>query len=163
MREANGTESPKDVEVNSSNEGKAWSMLAHLSAYAGFFIPFGNILGPLVVYLAKRRDDSEVDVHGRASLNFQLTITLFAFVFFILIAVGVFLLALAGFNFAGSSSTSEKLMGQIGSLIVPVLLILVAGGLLVLLAVLDVVMVLINSIRAYDGKSPDYWPRIRFL
>jgi uncharacterized Tic20 family protein len=138
-------------------------MAAHLSAYVGFFIPFGHILGPLVVYLAKRSDDSEVDAHGRASLNFQLTMTLFLFVFLILMAIGIYLLAVAGFSFAGSKATAENLLGQIGSFVGPILLILIAGGLMALLAVLDVVMVLINSVRAFDGKAPDYWPRIRFL
>ena len=49
-------------------------MLAHATALAGFFVPWaGHIVGPLVVWLAKRADSPEVDAHGKESINFQLS------------------------------------------------------------------------------------------
>ena len=51
-------------------------MVCHLSALAGFLIPFGNIVGPLIVWLIKRAEMPLVDVHGKEALNFQITVTI---------------------------------------------------------------------------------------
>ena len=55
-------------------------MLCHLSALAGFVIPFGNILGPLLVWQIKKNEFPSVDIHGKAALNFQITVTIAALV-----------------------------------------------------------------------------------
>lgn len=45
--------------------------LCHLSAFAGAVFPvFGNILGPLVVWLLRRKDSPFIDFHGRQAVNF---------------------------------------------------------------------------------------------
>jgi hypothetical protein len=62
------------------NRARTWNMLCHLSALAGFIIPFGNILGPLIVWQIKKNEFPSVDVHGKAALNFQITVTIAAFV-----------------------------------------------------------------------------------
>ena len=54
-----------------------WSMLCHLSAFAGFFFPFGGILGPLICWLSKRDESSWVNLNGKAALNFQLSMLLY--------------------------------------------------------------------------------------
>ena len=90
-----------------------WNMLCHLSALAGFIIPlFGNILGPLLIWQIKKNEFPSVDIHGKASLNFQITVSIAVFVgwfgAFILAFVGigfllfplVFLIGLAGLVFA---------------------------------------------------------------
>jgi uncharacterized Tic20 family protein len=39
--------------------------------------PFGNILGPLAIWLAKRGDIPQVDVEGKEALNFQISMTIY--------------------------------------------------------------------------------------
>lgn len=49
-----------------------WAMGCHLAAltcYVG--IPFGNILGPLLVWLFKKDEYALVDEHGKEALNFR--------------------------------------------------------------------------------------------
>ena len=55
-------------------------MLCHLSALAGFIIPFGNILGPLIIWQIKKNEFPSVEEHGKASLNFQITVMIALFV-----------------------------------------------------------------------------------
>ena len=51
-------------------------MAAHLSALVGLAgLPFGHILGPLVVYLAKGHESEFIGEHSRASLNYQITVS----------------------------------------------------------------------------------------
>jgi uncharacterized Tic20 family protein len=54
-----------------------WAMLCHLSAFAGFFFPFGGTIGPLICWLTIRDESSWVNVNGKASLNFQLSMLLY--------------------------------------------------------------------------------------
>ncbi len=55
---------------------RQWAMFAHLAALSGFVIPFGNIIGPLVIWLLKKDEMPFVDDQGRESLNFQITASL---------------------------------------------------------------------------------------
>lgn len=54
-----------------------WAMFCHLSALAGFFFPFGSIIGPLICWLSRRDNSEWVNINGRNSLNFQLSILLY--------------------------------------------------------------------------------------
>ena len=55
-------------------EAQNWAMYCHLAALSGFIIPFGSIVGPLVVWLMKKDTMPLVDQHGKESLNFQITV-----------------------------------------------------------------------------------------
>ena len=59
-----------------SKEEQNWAMFCHLAALVGFVIPFGNIVGPLVVWLIKRGEMPLVDTHGKEALNFQISVTI---------------------------------------------------------------------------------------
>ena len=76
------TQTPPAAPPPGSPESRArtWNMLCHLSALAGFVIPFGQLLGPLIVWQIKKNEIPSVDVHGKAALNFQITVTIAAFV-----------------------------------------------------------------------------------
>ncbi|MSQ63300.1 MAG: DUF4870 domain-containing protein [Betaproteobacteria bacterium] len=59
-----------------SKDEQNWAMICHLSALAGFLVPFGNIFGPLIVWLLKRAEFPMVEVHGKEALNFQITVAI---------------------------------------------------------------------------------------
>src|SRR5690242_19907337 len=61
---------PKD------SSDRTMGMLCHLLAFSGHFIPFGHIIGPLVLWLIKKDDSPFVDDQGKESLNFQITMTI---------------------------------------------------------------------------------------
>lgn len=77
---------------------RMWAMLCHLSALAGFIIPLGNIIGPLVIWMLKKDDYPIVDDQGKESLNFQISMTIYIIVSIVLIIVliGIALLILLG-------------------------------------------------------------------
>jgi len=60
-----------------SETERNWSMLCHLSAFSGFFFPFGGVIGPLICWLTRKDESSWVNVNGKASLNFQLSMLLY--------------------------------------------------------------------------------------
>jgi uncharacterized Tic20 family protein len=62
----------------SSRDVRTWNVLCHATALAGFFVPWaGHILGPLIVWLAKRNDSPEINEHGKESLNFQISMLIY--------------------------------------------------------------------------------------
>jgi len=81
-----------------NSEQNTWAMLCHLASLAGYIIPFGNIIGPLVVWLMKKETMPLVDDQGKESLNFQITVTIAAIVCIplIFVCVGIFLLVIVG-------------------------------------------------------------------
>ena len=42
-----------------------------------FFHFLGHIFGPLIVWLVKRGESTEIDAHGKESLNFQLSMLIY--------------------------------------------------------------------------------------
>ena len=75
-----------------------WAMLCHLSALAGFFFPFGAIIGPLICWLSRRDESIWVYVNGRNSLNFQLSMLLYIVLAIplIFIIIGIPIVAILG-------------------------------------------------------------------
>ena len=103
-------------------------MLAHATALAGFFVPWaGHIVGPLVVWLAKRADSPEIDEHGKESLNFQISMLIYN------VVAAVLCLVLIGF------------------------------ALLLILHILNLVLVIVASIQASEGKLYRYPITIRLI
>ena len=79
---------------STSSNVRTWNILCHASALAGVFLHFpGHLLGPLIVWLAKRHDSPEIDAHGKESLNFQISMLIYNAI------AAIFCLVLIGFAF----------------------------------------------------------------
>lgn len=81
-----------------AREAKQWAMLTHLAAFAAFLIPFGNIIGPLLVWQLKKDLGPFVENNGKEAVNFQITIAIAALVCIMLlfVVVGALLLPVLG-------------------------------------------------------------------
>ncbi|MFO7923386.1 MAG: DUF4870 domain-containing protein [Bacteroidales bacterium] len=66
---------------------RTWAMFCHLSAFAGFLIPFGSLIGPIIVWSIKKDQYPLVDDQGKESVNFQISILLYYIVSAILILI----------------------------------------------------------------------------
>jgi len=82
-----------------SNSGKStvnWGLICHvagLSTYIGL-----PVLGPMIVWLAKRKSEPVVNVEGREAVNFNLSFALYAFISGLLgvLLIGYILLPIIG-------------------------------------------------------------------
>jgi uncharacterized Tic20 family protein len=79
--------------MNEAQE-RNWAMAAHLMAFLGYLIPFGNFLGPLIVYLTQKEKSEFIEEQALESMNFQLNLTIALFLAFmsLWIFIGVILL-----------------------------------------------------------------------
>ncbi len=125
--------------VHLSQDEKTFGMLAHLSALAVFVLPsFGNIIGPLIVWLIKKDQSDWVDRQGKEALNFQISMS----IYFI----------------AGSILTTILMFTFIG---IPLALVLVLA--LIPFSIFWLVVVIIAAVKANDGYAYDYPLTIRLI
>ncbi len=102
-------------------------MLSHLSALSALIgVPFGNILGPLIVWQIKK-EMPFVDDQGKESMNFQISSTIY------FVVLGILSFLLIGIPF------------------------------LIAFAIFWLVVVIIASVRANEGKPYRYPLTIRFI
>ncbi len=80
--------------LQTENEFRPWNMrlneylmLMHLSQFAGYLIPFGGFVMPLVMWLTNRENSELVDTHGKNIMNWIISSVIYAVVGAILIAI----------------------------------------------------------------------------
>jgi uncharacterized protein len=127
-------------------------MAAHLSALVAVAgIPFGHIIGPLVVYLVKARDSGFVAEHARASLNYQITVSLL-----VIVATIVGVAATFGILIPMSSSS-----GATPASFAALWIFFGIGALAVLVG--SLVFIIMGAVAASEGRPYTYPFAIRFL
>ncbi|MFQ3579495.1 MAG: DUF4870 domain-containing protein [Bacteroidales bacterium] len=79
-------------------EDKNMGMLCHLISLAGLVIPFGNLIGPIIIWYMKKDSSPFVNENGKSSINFQITVTIAIIISGILcfIFIGFILLPIIG-------------------------------------------------------------------
>jgi uncharacterized Tic20 family protein len=116
----------KEIRELSESE-RNWAMLCHLSSFAGYFFPFGGILGPLICWLSRKDESQWVNFNGKQAMNFQLSILLYMV------------------------------------LSIPLCFIIVGIPILVFLGLLEVICVVIASVKASKGEEFRYPISIPFI
>ena len=72
-----------------TEDERSWGMVAHLAALAFFILPFGNMLGPLVVLLVKARSIGLRRSDAKEALNFNITFLIGAIVCLLLLQLSI--------------------------------------------------------------------------
>ncbi len=131
----------------------------HLSTFSRFIVPFGNFLGPIILWITNKDKSEFIDAHGKQAINFQISILLYAiilgtltipfFVFKIFSGINIF-------NFDGFHFDFHKAS--------PLLFV---GGFLGIIAVIgfimELVFIIVASLKARDGEYYQYPLTINFL
>ena len=104
-----------------------FGILCHLLALAGLSIPFGNVLGPLILWLVKRADSPYLDATGKEAVNFNITWAIY------------------------SALAALSILAFIGFVLFP------------LVSLTWIILVIVASLKASDGKIYRYPLTIRFF
>lgn len=80
-------------------DDRLWASLCHISSFAGFVFPVGNIIAPFIIWLLKKEDSHFIDDQGKEVINFQITMTIFFFISILLIFVAIGIPILIGLIF----------------------------------------------------------------
>lgn len=74
-----------------SNDEKTLGLVCHLLSLTTFVVPFGNIIGPLILWLLKKAESPYLDAHGKEVLNFNISWAIY------MIIAGLSVFVLIGF------------------------------------------------------------------
>ena len=131
MSSSNKHSNPWGMELNQ------YCMLMHLSQFSNFFIPFGGIVIPMVMWYVNKDEYVEVDLHGKRIVNWIISSLIYT-----LIALSIFLFSIA---------TESFLFISLGIL------------LLVALMVCSIVFTILGSTRSFKGEIYNYPMSINFI
>ena len=109
-------------------------MWCHMSALAGVIVPFGNVIGPLIIWQMKRNEFPSVEEHGKEAVNFQLSMLIYLL--------------------AGGALTVLGVFFCVGWLLVPVLMVIGFGCL---------IFAVIAGVKANDGVMYRYPLNLRLI
>jgi len=110
--------------------------LAALAVYLG--IPFGNILGPLIIWLVKKDEIPLVDENGKEALNFQISLLIY-----------------------GAAAVIMIVVFSVTIILIPLAILL--GMLIFLFALVNLVLIVIAALKVSNGESFQYPLTIRLL
>ncbi|OZV67729.1 DUF4870 domain-containing protein [Winogradskyella aurantia] len=145
-----------------NNHHKNLATFIHLSTFSRFIIPFGNFIGPIVLWAANKEKSEFIDKHGKQAINFQISILLYAIIigtisvpFFIFkLFKGLDVIDFNGFhNFHINVGEPSPLLYIGGGL----------GALAVIAFIIELALIVKASLSARDGKLYNYPLTINFL
>lgn len=143
------------------NHHKNIATFIHLSTFTRFIIPFGNFLGPLILWNANKEKSEFIDQHGKQALNFQISILLYAIIlgtitipFFIFKIFNGWDFIDFGFHDFQINVTKPSPLLYIGGAL---------GALAVIGFIVEMVLIVVASLKARDGKTYQYPFTIHFL
>ena len=136
------------------------AFLIHISAFAGFMFPFGNIITPLIAWQTLKDRSLFLDEQGKEAVNFNISYTLYIFlisIIFVPFAIGSFFnrrnnyINWNNFNF----NFDLDLHNMFG--------FLSFGSLAGIIYIIGIALVIIASIKAREGQNYTYPFTIKFI
>lgn len=144
------------------NHHKNLATFIHLSTFSRFIIPFGNFIGPIVLWAANKEKSEFIDQHGKQAINFQISVLLYAIIIGT-ISVPFFIFKLfRGLDFIDFHGFHDFHI-NVGE---PSPLLYIGGGLgvLAILAfIVELALIVRASLAARDGNNYKYPLTINFL
>ncbi len=157
--------------ANSQEKNTSYASIIHLSSFIGVllpFIPFANILAPLILWLIKKDEDEFVNKNGKSCLNFEISLLLYSFIVLIILTIfiaifGVTSMVSLGVNISDIPNLSSP--SDIAEELIPAVL----GGLglyllfALILFIFYIVVKIKAAIRASNGEVYRYPLAISFF
>lgn len=136
------------------------AFLIHISAFAGFMFPFGNIITPLIAWQTLKDRSLFLDEQGKEAVNFNISYTLYVFlisIIFVPFTLGSIFSRHNNFlnsrNFNLSFDLDfPNLFGFIG-----------LGSVAGIIYVIGIALVIIASLKAKEGENYKYPLTIKFI
>jgi hypothetical protein len=141
------------------NHQKNIATFIHLSTFSRFIIPFGNFIGPIILWVANKEKSEYIDAHGKQAINFQISILLYTVIIGAISIPFFFFEFFDGFdffdfdNFHFSFSKPSPLLYFTGGL----------GALAIIAFIFEIVFIIKASLKARDGELYQYPITINFL
>ncbi|MFI1745684.1 DUF4870 domain-containing protein [Thalassobellus sediminis] len=144
------------------NHQKNIATFIHLSTFSRFIIPFGNFIGPIILWTANKEKSEFIDNHGKQAINFQMSVLLYAIIIGTLTIPFFIFKIFSGLDFIDFNGFHDFHI-NVGK---PSPLLYIGGGLGALAVIgfiLELVFIVLASLKARDGAYYKYPFTINFL
>lgn len=134
----------------------------HLSTFSRFLIPLGNMIAPTVLWIMNKDKSNFIDSHGKQAINFQISILLYTIIIGALTIPFFILKLFSGLDVIDFNSFNDVHI-NIGH---PSPLLYLSGGLgflAIIGFILELIFIVIASLKARDGEIYKYPLTINFL
>lgn len=134
------------------NKERTNAFLLHISAFAGFIFPFGNIITPLIAWQTFKNRSAYLDEQGKEAVNFNISYTLYIFI--ISLFLGGFIIGsiFPNFNNINLNINASTIFSFVG-----------LGSLLSIAYLAAIALVIIASLKAKNGENYKYPFTIKFI
>jgi uncharacterized Tic20 family protein len=140
------------------NKENTNAFLIHISAFAGFIFPFGNIITPLIAWQTLKDRSNFLDEQGKEAINFNISYSLYIFILtlsFIPLFIGSIFRNFDNFNNFNQVSInfdSHSFFGFMG-------FASFAG----IVGVIKIALIIIAALKAKEGENYKYPFTIKFI
>lgn len=153
------------MESTVTTHHKNLSTFIHLSTFSKWFIPFGNLIAPLVLWSAQKNKSRFVEEHGRDAINFQLSILIYT-IALVIISIPFFVwqaIKLEGTNGHLIINDHFHTHGDFANISTLLIIAIIVGTLALGLAIFEIVSVISAAIKASNGENYKYPFSINFI
>jgi uncharacterized Tic20 family protein len=133
------------------------AFLIHISAFAGFVFPFGQIITPLIAWQTLKDRSPFLDEQGKEAINFNLSYTLYAFILSIALIPLFFRSFFTNFNSFNNFQLNLDLSTN------NLFSIMGLGSISVILYLVGISLIIIAALKAKEGESYKYPFTIKFI
>jgi len=139
------------------NQQNTNAFLIHISAFAGFVFPFGQIITPLIAWQTLKDRSPFLDEQGKEAINFNLSYTLYAFILSIALIPLFFRSFFTNFNSFNNFQLNLDLSTN------NLFSIMGLGSISVILYLVGISLILIAAFKAKEGENYTYPFTIKFI
>ncbi len=150
------------LEIMLDSHQKNIATFIHLSTFSRFIIPLGNYIGPIILWALNKNKSEFIDTHGKQAINFQISILLYTIIIGTLTIPFFIFKILNGIDFIDFHGFHNVHL-NIGQ---PSPLLYISGALgfiAVLCFIIEMICIIVASLKARDGKLYNYPLTINFL
>ena len=139
------------------NQQNTNAFLIHISAFAGFVFPFGQIITPLIAWQTLKDRSPFLDEQGKEAINFNLSYTLYAFILSIALIPLFFRSFFSNFNNFNNFQLNLDLSTN------NLFNIMGLGSILGILYLVGISLIIIAAFKAKEGENYTYPFTIKFI
>ncbi|WP_405296640.1 DUF4870 domain-containing protein [Algibacter sp. Ld11] len=144
------------------NHQKNIATFIHLSTFSRFFFPLGNFIGPIILWAANKDKSAFIDRHGKQAINFQISILLYAIILGTLTVPFFIFKIFNGFDFIDFNGF-QNFHINVGKPSALLYIGGVLGAFAIIGFIMELVLIVIASLKARDGEIYNYPLTIQFL
>ncbi|WP_252191150.1 DUF4870 domain-containing protein [Polaribacter sp. Q13] len=146
------------LENMKQNNENTNAFLIHISAFAGFIFPFGNIITPLIAWQTLKDRSKFLDEQGKEAINFNISYSLYIFILtlsFIPVFIGSIFRNFDNFdnfNHIDFNFDASNLFGVFG-----------IASLAGIVGIIKIALIIIAALKAKEGENYKYPFTIKFI